>query len=906
MGQIPVFKAHLFVSLIAISIPVSIIGENKASISPSLSKEIASIPYQKKDQSNRYSNNLDYLEAEKLYELAVNLTEQQNYQQAITILQKALKIYISIDNKQGERNTLTKLGNIYQTLKNNIEALSFHKRALQLSREINEPSGILRSLISLGSTHEKLGDYKLAIEYFNEALQLSNKIGTDTEKASLFSNLGQVLTSIGQYEDAIKLHQQAIIIRRQLKEQRREGISLNNLGFAYTKAGQFDKALQAFEESLSIRRAIKDKTGEVNVLNNLADLYYKQKQYQKSLDVLHLALKISREIKFNQIQGQILDGIASAYKELRRYSLAQDFYLESLVIIKSTGEKGKEAIVISNLGDLFARQGKVTTAIAFYKESIQVTESIRKELTTLDIEQQKSYTNTVAYTYRALADLLLSQGRVLEAQQVLELLKIQEIRDFTQNTRAGDTSETTEKNDSEKKLIGFANSLIKLGLEIERCDKENCPQKYLEDLKEQRFRLTQEFNATIDLFKKEADERASKDDGFFEPEKIQGKSGEIFSAQPNTILIYTFVQTDRTWIIWAAKGGIKKPIEIKAGRSQIGKLVLDLRTQLKSSDTDIAKLKETSKQLHDIIIPPELQAELKANKIENLIFSLDSVTRYIPMSVLFDGKQYLLEKYAISNLISADLIDVKDRLPSDTQSIKVIAAGVSQKFEDFAPLLNVPVELDAIVKSSQSASGIFAGKRLLNAEFTSKTLRNNLSGYNILHIATHGKFVPVDANASFLLLGDGTKLIIKDIKNAIDDLYQVHLVVLSACQTALGDKGEDGVEISGLSYYFLNGGAKAVIASLWSVNDDSTSQLMKRFYANLAKGTAQAPMSKIESLRQAQLGLLRSDGSRQESDQRGNFVTVEVRPIENVQPAKKNNFAHPYYWAPFILIGNGL
>ena len=906
MGQIPVFKAHLFVSLIAISIPVSIIGENKASISPSLSKEIASIPYQKKDQSNRYSNNLDYLEAEKLYELAVNLTEQQNYQQAITILQKALKIYISIDNKQGERNTLTKLGNIYQTLKNNIEALSFHKRALQLSREINEPSGILRSLISLGSTHEKLGDYKLVIEYFNEELQLSNKIGTDTEKASLFSNLGQVLTSIGQYEDAIKLHQQAIIIRRQLKEQRREGISLNNLGFAYTKAGQFDKALQAFEESLSIRRAIKDKTGEVNVLNNLADLYYKQKQYQKSLDVLHLALKISREIKFNQIQGQILDGIASAYKELRRYSLAQDFYLESLVIIKSTGEKGKEAIVISNLGDLFARQGKVTTAIAFYKESIQVTESIRKELTTLDIEQQKSYTNTVAYTYRALADLLLSQGRVLEAQQVLELLKIQEIRDFTQNTRAGDTSETTEKNDSEKKLIGFANSLIKLGLEIERCDKENCPQKYLEDLKEQRFRLTQEFNATIDLFKKEADERASKDDGFFEPEKIQGKSGEIFSAQPNTILIYTFVQTDRTWIIWAAKGGIKKPIEIKAGRSQIGKLVLDLRTQLKSSDTDIAKLKETSKQLHDIIIPPELQAELKANKIENLIFSLDSVTRYIPMSVLFDGKQYLLEKYAISNLISADLIDVKDRLPSDTQSIKVIAAGVSQKFEDFAPLLNVPVELDAIVKSSQSASGIFAGKRLLNAEFTSKTLRNNLSGYNILHIATHGKFVPVDANASFLLLGDGTKLIIKDIKNAIDDLYQVHLVVLSACQTALGDKGEDGVEISGLSYYFLNGGAKAVIASLWSVNDDSTSQLMKRFYANLAKGTAQAPMSKIESLRQAQLGLLRSDGSRQESDQRGNFVTVEVRPIENVQPAKKNNFAHPYYWAPFILIGNGL
>ena len=500
--------------------------------------------------------------------------------------------------------------------------------------------------------------------------------------------------------------------------------------------------------------------------------------------------------------------------------------------------------------------------------------------------------------------MLLSHGRVLEAQQVLELLKIQEIRDFTQNNRAGDTTETI-KNNRETQVIDSTNNLIKLGLEIEKCQNDRCPQKYFDELIDRRYQLTQKFNDTIDLFEEEANQRLAKDDGFFKPDKIQGKFGELLRTQPNTILIYTFVQNDRTWIIWASIGSIKKPIEMKVGRSQIGKLVVDLRNQLQSPNADIAKLKETSKQLHDIIIPLELQVELKANKIENLIFSLDSVTRYIPMSVLFDGKQYLLEKYAISNVISAD-VDIKDRLPSDTQSIKVIAAGVSQKFEDFAPLLNVPTELDAIVKSSQSASGIFAGKRLLNAEFTSKTLRNNLSGYNILHIATHGKFVPVDANASFLLLGDGTKLIIKDIKNAIDDLYQVHLVVLSACQTALGDKGEDGVEISGLSYYFLNGGAKAVIASLWSVNDDSTSQLMQRFYANLAKGTAQAPMSKIEALRQAQLGLLRSNESSQESDQRGNLISVEPRLRENVQPAKKNNFAHPYYWAPFILIGNGL
>ena len=167
----------------------------------------------------------------------------------------------------------------------------------------------------------------------------------------------------------------------------------------------------------------------------------------------------------------------------------------------------------------------------------------------MEVEQQKSYTDKVAYTYRALADLLLSQGRVLEAQQVLELLKIQEIRDFTQNIRAGDNAEILKKNDSETQVIDSSNGLIGLGMKIERCQNENCPHKYLEDLKEERLQLTKEFYDKINLFEKEAKERLSKDNGFFDPEKIQSKSSLIFSAQPNTILIYTFVQENRTWII---------------------------------------------------------------------------------------------------------------------------------------------------------------------------------------------------------------------------------------------------------------------------------------------------------------------------------------------------------------------
>ncbi|HEY9794320.1 MAG TPA: CHAT domain-containing protein, partial [Leptolyngbyaceae cyanobacterium] len=151
------------------------------------------------------------------------------------------------------------------------------------------------------------------------------------------------------------------------------------------------------------------------------------------------------------------------------------------------------------------------------------------------------------------------------------------------------------------------------------------------------------------------------------------------------------------------------------------------------------------------------------------------------------------------------------------------------------------------------AQGIYQGSEYLNSAFTWRTLRDNLSQYQILHIATHGKFEPGSADASFLVMGDGEKLPIPKIET-LKNLGNLQLVALSACETALGGTGQDGTEIAGISFYFLNKGAKAVMASLWAVNDGSTSLLMQQFYKNLA--TSQQPITKAEALRQAQLSLL--------------------------------------------------
>jgi CHAT domain-containing protein len=375
---------------------------------------------------------------------------------------------------------------------------------------------------------------------------------------------------------------------------------------------------------------------------------------------------------------------------------------------------------------------------------------------------------------------------------------------------------------------------------------------------------------------------------------------EIVSAQPNTVLIYPLILKDKIWVLWASKGGITKSIEVpNVGLEKVSSNVLKLRNLLQSPN-NLEELQQTSKQLYDWLIPAELQAELNANKIEHLIFAPDSVTRYIPMGVLFDGKKYLIENYTIATIISADLTNTTARLPNSAKSTSILAAGLSQSISGFSPLPNVLTEINAIVRTADNPnSGIYDGIKLLDRTFTRENLRDNLGNHAIAHIATHGKFVSGDADKSFLVLGDGKTLPIPEIEK-FRGLEKLHLVVLSACQTALGGTNGDGTEIAGISYYFLNTGAKAVIASLWEVSDDSTSLLMQQFYNNLAKSTASTPITKAEAMRQAQLSLLQKQITAKDSIRRGTLAVVYEA---GAKPT--DNYAHPYYWSPFIIIGNG-
>jgi CHAT domain-containing protein/tetratricopeptide (TPR) repeat protein len=879
-------------------------------------------------------------EADKLLEQGIQQAQRSQYKDAIQSWEQALAIYQKLKDRNGEGISLGNLGNAYYSLGQYLKAIEFFQQSLAIKREIGDRNGEDNSLIGLGVAYNSLGEYPKAIKFYQQSLAIFREIGNRNGEADSLINLGAVYHNLGEYPKAIEFYQQSLVIFREIGDRKGEAASFNNLGFTYHFLGEYPKAIEFYQQSLVIKREIGDREGEAYSLGNLGLVYHSLEQYPKAIEFCQQSLTIFRElgnryeeanslgdlglvyhslgqypkaIEFNQqslaIEREIgdrkgeansLGNLGGVYHSLGQYRKAIEFNQQSLAIEREIGDREGEGITLSDIGSTLEEQQQPELAIVFYKQSVNVRESIRQDLRKLPRDQQESYTQTVADTYRSLADLLLSQGRVLEAQQVLELLKIQELRDFTRNARAGGETAGIALSRIEEDILNKYGTLIVFGLKLYECEQQKC--NILSQLRDQLDTLTQQFNQDTNTFRKTLQERLAKDPALLEPEQVRNTAAKIVTAEPDTILVYPLVLKDKIRILLATRAGEKgvvfRTFETPVNQQQLWNKVSQFRTELSNPNGE-KELKAISQELYNWLIKP-LEGEIKGKNVRNLVFSLDRSTRYIPMAALFDGKQYLIERYGISTILNAGLTDVKDRLPSKKQDIKVLAMGVSKAFPGFNALSNVPLELANIVQQSgKENTGIFPGSEFLDEAFIFRTLRDNLSGNKILHIATHGKFESGRPENSFLLSGTGDKLTVEQIQTLQNYMIDTHLVVLSACETALGGVDADGIEMSGISFYFLTNGAKAVIASLWLVNDASTSQLMQQFYQNLSTGK----MTKAQALREAQIAMIQ--GKIQSSNTNRSSVNYTLERSRNSE-AISHNLSHPYYWAPFILIGNGL
>lgn len=303
-----------------------------------------------------------------------------------------------------------------------------------------------------------------------------------------------------------------------------------------------------------------------------------------------------------------------------------------------------------------------------------------------------------------------------------------------------------------------------------------------------------------------------------------------------------------------------------------------------------------AQKLYDWIIKP-FEANLKKEGIDTVLFCLGKGLRTLPIAALHDGQQFLVEKYSLSIIPAFNLID-SDYTPVKKASI--LAMGASE-FPNKSPLPAVPVELSTIVDvnlmeniSTQNFPMGWPGKLFLNQDFTLNNLKTQLAtrGFNIIHLATHAEFMPGEPENSYIQFWD-TTLNLDEMKEISWNNPPAELLVLSACETAVGD---EDVEL-GFAGLALQAGVQSALASLWYVSDIGTLALMSEFYQQLRT----AP-SKAEAIRQTQLQMIQ--GNVRFAENQLKFSGGAMPLPENLSGLGETNFSHPFYWSGFTLISS--
>lgn len=342
-----------------------------------------------------------------------------------------------------------------------------------------------------------------------------------------------------------------------------------------------------------------------------------------------------------------------------------------------------------------------------------------------------------------------------------------------------------------------------------------------------------------------------------------------------------FAQNNQTPVIRKAFTDLPQEKIIKVGQS--------FRKAI-SDPTRLDQLVDHSaaEQLYQWTIAP-VEAQLREQDIDTILFSMDDGLRSLPYAALYDGQRYLAEQFRIALIPSFTLTNTNRSLALSQQ--RLLAMGISKGVDSLDPLPAVPIELSTITK--QLWQGPSQETLDENATLDQLKTQYQQQRFGILHLASHAEFKPGDVENSYIQLWND-RLTLPKVRQLSRDLKwqelpSLELLVLSACQTALGSKEAE----LGFAGTALNAGAQAAIASLWAVNDQGSLGLMSGLYQGLRNG-----LPKAEAIRQAQLMMLRGDTRLQN----GQLYLANQGPI--AAPLTDQRFQHPYFWSGYTVVGN--
>ncbi len=832
-------------------------------------------------------------------------TAQDYYMQALAIARQS-----NFPRIQAE--ALNKIGLVENALGENQKAMDSYTEALAIFRRLNMADAAGLTLSNMGMAWSELGEKQKALDYYNQALPMLRTADDRNGVAAVLNNMGMVYQSLGDREKAIDYYSQALPILIAVNDRATEAITLDNMGGAYVELGDKEKAIDILNKSLALQTGAANRRSEALARVNLGMAYYKLGEKQKAVDFLNQGIDLLRQVDDRQNEARAHTGLAKVYWDMGDNAKVLAELNQALPLAKAVNDPLILAPIL--YGMMLVHKAQPTVAIFYGKQAVNLLQQVRSNMQGLDKELQSTFDTSKAVFYHDLADLLIDQRRLPEAEEIIDLMKQQQLNDFTRDeTREGTrpASLSAEEQKLEDAYEADTKDLIANYEAWSALDKKGdlseAEKKKKADLDKQIEQGSTKFEDLLDHLdtvlqaaEKQKLDRARDD--------VPGLASLVSELDNQTVMLYTLVTEDRYRVIVIRNNHtlVERSTAIKS--ADLSHLVVQFVEQM-SHPGDTKQLTDVSSKLYAVLVAP-IEADLAQAHAHTLIWELDDVLHYIPMAALYDpaSKQFLVEKYA-NAIITPTSVSMLAKVP-DVKNAAMLAMGLSDKYDEhFSPLKNVSVELGAIVHDPKIASthGPVAGTEWLNNDFTAANLKDQLKSgrYQLVHLASHfDAQASGDARQSFLLMaGDetggasGFRLTLEALRRDPGfRMDRVELLTFSACKTAVAAKATDGHEVDGLAGVGHKLGARAVMASLWEVDDASTSKLMSDFYQRWAGSGTSVP--KVEALRQAQLDLLLGKDRPTEAGESRGFGAAKAAT------AVPEGYSHPYYWAPFVLMGN--
>ena len=652
------------------------------------------------------------------------------------------------------------LGLTEYDIANYSKAIEYWEKAHQQFRQSGDRKGIAKSLNVLGRGYFGLTKYPQAIELFRTALQINTAINDLEGGIESRVDLGKVFYTLGQYEEAIQCFQQAWTIKQQhnltgkpdpfrdlsslFAEPRRildkhdSGTeSLLYLGLAYQKLDQHDNAIDLLQEALIYTTKIKDKDGHANVLNALGYSYLQQDQFLKAREVFQQAFIYSRETAYSiEGTGYALIGQGNVDFALEQYEQAISGWWKAVAYIRDVQDLAGEALIFRNIATALEAKGEPELAIAYFKKAINIREGIRHDIRALSREEQHSYKQTIADSYQSLAELLLAQGRVMEALLTLDLLKVQELQDFFKDVPDNqETAQEIELLPQEQEIFAEVDNI--------HLDLSTAVQSPLIRTQVQQLRQT----------------AAKQNLGLTTYQDLQRR---LSALGGNSALFYPLVLDQALALVIFTQDAAPIYHRVPINKTKVQKVVAEFRTQIKEKSSVI---RETAQELYKWLIEP-IAIDLKNASIKTLIYAPDGQMRYVPLSALYDGQKWLIETFQVNYITTLNLTNLETQ---SFQNPSIIAGAFTDQKRQIkvADRLFTFNSIPAAHKEVETLSQTFSKTTTLTGKnFTRKNVTTaQLNRHNIVHLATHGQLVSGNPEESFILLNHGEHITLRELKD---------------------------------------------------------------------------------------------------------------------------------------------